>query len=338
MILADKIMQLRKQNGWSQEDLAEKLDISRQSVSKWESGASIPDLDKLLKLSNLLGVSTDYLLRDEMEEVIYNEVELTEEGGVRRIGLEEANEAIDNKKRTSLWMAVGTMLCVLCPTPMLLLLGLSSSGLVGFSETVAAMAGLITLLLMVAVGVAFFIVSDSFNKKYEYLNGEMICLDYGVRGVVEKEKNEFNLKYVICTTVATIMCILSVVPLFLGIAIGEEGKVAVGEDFVILLCIDLLLFLVAIAVFLFVWANSMQGVYKQLLQEGEYAKKYKSMRKRDDAIRSIYWMLATAIYLGWSFITNDWHITWILWPVAGVGSGILEAILKLFPDKSQENM
>ena len=121
MILADKIMNLRKQNGWSQEELADKLDISRQSVSKWESGASIPDLDKILKLSTLFGVSTDYLLRDEMEDAVYSDMELPEENGVYRVSLEEANDAIENKKRTSVWMALATMMCVMCPTPLLFL-------------------------------------------------------------------------------------------------------------------------------------------------------------------------------------------------------------------------
>ena len=67
MILAEKVMTLRKKKGWSQEELAEKLNISRQSVSKWESGASIPDIDKIILISGLFGVSTDYLLKDEME-------------------------------------------------------------------------------------------------------------------------------------------------------------------------------------------------------------------------------------------------------------------------------
>ena len=48
MILADKIIELRKKNGWSQEDLAEKLDVSRQSISKWEGAQSIPDMNKIL--------------------------------------------------------------------------------------------------------------------------------------------------------------------------------------------------------------------------------------------------------------------------------------------------
>ena len=63
MILSEKIVMLRKKYGWSQEELAERLDISRQSVSKWESGASIPDLERIVSMSQLFGVTTDYLLK-----------------------------------------------------------------------------------------------------------------------------------------------------------------------------------------------------------------------------------------------------------------------------------
>ena len=69
MILADKIIENRKKNGWSQEDLAAQLDVSRQSVSKWESGASQPDLDKVLAMSRIFGVSTDALLKDELDDL-----------------------------------------------------------------------------------------------------------------------------------------------------------------------------------------------------------------------------------------------------------------------------
>ena len=64
MDLADKIAKLRKQNGWSPEELAARPDISRQAVSKWESKASVPDLDKIIKMSSIFGVTTDYLLKD----------------------------------------------------------------------------------------------------------------------------------------------------------------------------------------------------------------------------------------------------------------------------------
>ena len=69
MLLSEKIMSLRKRNGWSQEELAQQLGVSRQSVSKWESMASMPDIQKIMAMSELFGVSTDYLLKDELEEL-----------------------------------------------------------------------------------------------------------------------------------------------------------------------------------------------------------------------------------------------------------------------------
>ena len=67
MILADKIMTLRKKAGWSQEELAARLNVSRQSVSKWEGAQSIPDMDKVVQMSRLFGITTDFLLKDELE-------------------------------------------------------------------------------------------------------------------------------------------------------------------------------------------------------------------------------------------------------------------------------
>ena len=69
--IRDKIINLRKKNGWSQEELAHKLGVSRQSISKYEGAQAVPDLDKILKLSQIFGVTTDYLIKDEMEEEIY---------------------------------------------------------------------------------------------------------------------------------------------------------------------------------------------------------------------------------------------------------------------------
>ena len=94
MILADKITELRKKNGWSQEELADKLGVSRQSISKWESAQSVPDMSRILKMSELFGVSTDLLLKDNLElteDHVLAPVETTEEYGVvRAVSMEEA--------------------------------------------------------------------------------------------------------------------------------------------------------------------------------------------------------------------------------------------------------
>ena len=93
MNLAEKIIQLRKQKGWSQEELATQMDVSRQSVSKWESGISMPDIDKIILLSQIFGTTTDYLLKDDIED---NEERDRNEGNQKN---ESASEVEEKEKR-----------------------------------------------------------------------------------------------------------------------------------------------------------------------------------------------------------------------------------------------
>lgn len=77
MTLGEKIQKLRKQQGLSQEALAEKVTVTRQTISKWELGQSLPDLDFIAQLSEIFNVSSDYLIKDEMvepDEPLYNDL------------------------------------------------------------------------------------------------------------------------------------------------------------------------------------------------------------------------------------------------------------------------
>ena len=196
MILADKITALRKQNGWSQEELAEKMDISRQSVSKWESGTSIPDLDKVIRLSGIFGVSTDYLLKDEIEELTPEDAaEVVEEKKVRSISLEEANRFMDLTGKLSGKIALAVSLCILSPACLIFLGGLADSGKAGVSEGMFAGIGVAVLLILVAAAVTIFIMYGMQLEKYNYLEKEPLTLDYGVQGIVEKKKEEFEITY-----------------------------------------------------------------------------------------------------------------------------------------------
>ena len=67
MTIYEKLVQLRKSKGWSQEDLADKLNVSRQAISRWENGTALPDAENIRQLSHLYKVSADYLLNDEYE-------------------------------------------------------------------------------------------------------------------------------------------------------------------------------------------------------------------------------------------------------------------------------
>lgn len=112
MILADKIIALRKKAGWSQEELAEQLGVSRQSVSKWEGAQSMPDMEKILGMSRLFGVSTDYLLKEELGEPEFTVGE--ERTEVRKVSMEEASDylALSRRKAPPYGRGYGPVHCI----------------------------------------------------------------------------------------------------------------------------------------------------------------------------------------------------------------------------------
>ena len=138
MILADKIILQRKKAGWSQEELAEQLGVSRQSVSKWEGAQSIPDMDKLLKMSRLFGVSTDYLLKDEIDDAPAALTADEYDTGLRRVTMEEASDYLGKRRAAAPKIAFATFLCIISPIVLLIMAGLAGSGkyissFIGFS-------------------------------------------------------------------------------------------------------------------------------------------------------------------------------------------------------------
>lgn len=340
MILADKIADLRKKNGWSQEEFANQLGVSRQAVSKWESASSIPDLNKIIKMSELFCVSTDYLLKDSMEgemEKLPEVYEMTEKGKetfaaeeekVHSISLEEANTYLDLVKNTAEKIAFGVMLCILSPVVLILLGGLSDKeGGYVISEALAVGTGMTVLLVLVAVAAAIFIFYGRKLETYDFLEKELIELEYGVTGMVEKQKIKYEGTHGRLLVLGVVLCILSAVPLMVLGAADEDGMAAV-------IGVDICLIFVAVGVFMIVKTCMLYGSFQRLLEEGDYRREKKLVHQRNDIINTVYWCMVTAIYLGWSFVTMEWHRTWIIWPVAGVFYGVVQALVSAFHRKS----
>ncbi len=312
MILSEKITLLRKQNGWSQEELAEQLGVSRQAVSKWESGASIPDIERVLRLGDLFGVTTDYLLKDEQEEV---ERTGKEEGdvaeGVRQVSVDEANAFMELTRRTSARTAAAVAGIILGAAFLVLCSGLGMIHGLGISEEVWSGIGVAVLLVVVAVGVLVLVLDGQQLARYEYLEKENIELAYGVRGLVEKRREEYAPTGRICIAVGTALCIVGVVPLILSGVLSEN-------EFVWICMVSVLLCFVACATVLFVRSGSIQGSYDKLLQRGDYSVEKKELNRRTGYFPGIYWCAVTAVYLGVSFYRGNWEQSWVVWPVAGV--------------------
>ncbi len=192
MIFADKLIDLRKKNGWSQEELTEKLNVSRQAVSKWEGTLSIPDMSRIIQLSELFGVSTDYLLKDNLEQPEVTQ-ESDETSSARTISMEEANAFLAIKEENSRLVALAVMLCILSPVALILLGGAQEFGLLNWSEEAVGGLGLIIMVLMALPAVGLFIISGLRISRYEYLEKEPVDTLYGVTawyGIEKKDSSQ----------------------------------------------------------------------------------------------------------------------------------------------------
>lgn len=321
MILADKIIQLRKKNGWSQEELAEKMNVSRQSVSKWEGAQSTPDLQKLLQLADIFGVTTDYLLKDEMENEEYAE-ESSFDTSVRKVSLQEASDYIKQRSEAASKIAIATFMCIISPICLIILGAASEIDTYNISENMAGAIGLIVLLLIVAGAVAIYISCGFKNAPYEYLEKESFETEYGVTGVVKEKQKAYRNTYIRANVTGVCLCVISPIPLFLGAFSGKE--------FLTVVMLAITMVIVGIGVMFFVTAGVKWAGMQRILKEGEYKE---SGEKLEDKIGGVYWPIITAIYLGWSFLSMDWHITWVVWPVAAVAFAAIVNLWGLIKNK-----
>ena len=325
MILADKIIDERKKNGWSQEDLAEQLGVSRQSVSKWESAGSVPDLKKVIQMAELFGVSTDYLLKDELEKenrVVVETSGSDADSPLRRVSMEEANAFLNAKRETAPHLANTVSLFILSPAALLLLVGIAESPDYNLAEGPAMAVGLAVLLLLTAVGVFIQITDRNKLSRFEYLEREPFETEYGVSGMVKEKKRDYESRYSLGLAGGTVICIVAVIPLLVA-------GVMESSDLVLILCVDLLLALVALGANLIVRVSTVKESYDTILQEGDYAKNKKRIQAKMGAFSAAYWCLTTAIYIGWSTWRQDWEESCIIWAVAGVLYGGVYGIVRM---------
>ena len=329
MILADKIIRLRKKNGLTQEELADKMNVSRQAVSKWEGAQTIPDLEKILQLSTLFGVTTDYLLKDEIEdEELTNDT--SADTTVKRISIEEANAYIEQRKKASWRIAIATFLCILSPITLIVLGILSELPNAIVTETTAGAVGLTVLFAFVLCAVPIYIYCGFKNQPYEFLDKNIpFELEYGVKGLVTEKKNAFRPTYIAYNIIATCVCIFSVVPLITLSFTENEALIAVA--------LALLMIIAGIGAGMFIVAGTQNASMQKLLKEGEFTEKEKKRTSVKEAVGFAYWGVLTAIFLTVSFLANGWSFAWIIFAVGGVLFPIVMCICNLIADKQEKD-
>ncbi len=155
MAISEKLYKLRKQSGLSQEQLAEKLNVSRQAISKWESGTSIPESEKLITISNFFGVSLDYLLKEE------------DEGSDRQNQVVEQKKKYDNRIQWLLGIiaCIGGILCLII-WGLISILKPSASDQIGASSAIAIDGnGILLIVCIVAIVIGSILLLKGREKK-----------------------------------------------------------------------------------------------------------------------------------------------------------------------------
>ena len=322
MIFADKVIALRKKAGWSQEELAERLNVSRQSVSKWESAQSVPDIDRILQMSRLFGVTTDYLLKDDMEEP-----EVTGEESaspLRRVTMQQASDYLALRRAAAPRMAIATFLCVVSPVPLLELSAMTGFSQFRVTEHVAAGIGLSVLMVLVAVAVTLFLSCGAKVKEYEFLEKEPFETEYGVSGMVKERRKAFAPTCTRLNIVGTLLCILSVIPLFVAVCMDTIDIFYVGA-------VCLLLVVAGFGCMAFVYGGTIQSATEKLLEDGEYTRLSKARSPVIGAVSGGYWLVVVAVFLYYTYGPkgngNGQH-SWFIWAIAGVLFGAIMLVLK----------
>lgn len=319
MILADKIIHLRKKAGWSQEELAEKMDVSRQSISKWEGTTSIPDLNKIIKLSQIFGVSTDYLLKDNIEQAEFTGEDADE--NFPMIGLSSATDYIEENIKATNIIARGVIMCIYGIIPLILLMGLSEGEEAIVSEPYAISIGMAIILVVATIAVMLFIRADHLKRDHDMFEEGRFELEYGVKSVIKGRYEDFSKYYINRLSIGVGLCIISAIPLLVAGAFD-------APDRLLMMMLALLLAIAGVAVYILIPVASIKEVYMCILREDEYSLRYKKENAKVEKFAAFYWPIVVAIYLGWSLYTANWDITWVVWPVAGLVFAGISSLLK----------
>ncbi len=303
----------------SQEELAEKLFISRQAVSKWESGQSVPDIDNIVRLSEIFGVSCDYLLKCE-DTVRAND----HDGGAphrRTVNRHEAEAYMETSRKSAYTVGLGVLLCIIAVIPLLLISTAIDGGILQMKESVGLALSLAVLLTLVAVAVALFIYVGIKFSAFSYLEEDFV-LDGEYRESLIEQSGKITKRFSVGVIVGVCAIILAVIP-FIALAIIQIS------DFVTVVALCAMMLTVGFAVGLIIIVGLPKGACDRLLCIGEYSTEKKSASKALEAFSSAYWSLTLIVYLGYSFLASSWSISWIIWPIAGVLYGIIEALFSL---------
>ena len=293
MSLSENLQNLRKIKNMSQEELAEKLNVSRQAVSKWESGNGFPETEKIINICELFDCSMDELVKGKITENVKKD--------------NNDYDAVFTKAARGIAFGVGLILVGV--SIMLTLLGLAQNE---NAEDTNALIGVVMILIGVVFAVPMFIINGTMIDDFKKKNPVMANV------YSEDEVDNGKAKYTKTMAIGISIILVGVVIMMAMYAskVFEESVMPVAA----------LMYFVTVGVTIIVYSGQMQEKYDIEKYNRENSPEYKEKEDKVGKICGVIMLLATIIYLVWGFCFSGWEIGWIVFPVGGILCGIVGTV------------
>ena len=250
MEFREKLQNLRKSQGMSQEKLAELLNVSRQAVSKWESGQGYPETEKLIKISEMFNVSLDYLLKTEEYSTVKPIIKNSDISDID----DEIDDYIKNDQMNSRIIVIAIMMII------------NSVSFCIYKDSPLSIA---MMFVFIALAVFLLICEGMQAERFKTFKEEYVFVDslYLERLAVQYQKE--HRQNIIKIASGVMLCIVSVVPVILTEQMHEYENIG----------IIMLFFLVSVGTALFILAGTSESRYHLLLGDIEFVKEKRLKRK-----------------------------------------------------------
>jgi hypothetical protein len=199
------------------------------------------------------------------------------------------------------------------------------------------------MMVLIAIAVGLFVYPAIKMRSWNFMKEESCTTDFSTINYVRNEQDRYRTTHALLLTIGIALCILSIVP----VEITDEFNIGLWRITTETIGEILMFFLIAAGVFMIVLGNIINASFTRLLRlnkcegiEGSFVldqrPKAQYISEGAATAMSVYWPTVICIYLCWSFLTFDWHITWILWPIAAVIRVALNNILKKYMEQLNE--
>lgn len=292
---------------------------------------------------------------DELAEElgINNVVAVSEKDNRREISLDEVKEYLARSKKRALQIALGVALCILSMVSPIVCDAIDMDDNIAGASIVDGF-GLSLMFISIAAGVVLFIYSSAMMKKWKFIEKEAIRMSVATSDYLDEAFSAFTPRYALMLSIGVALCIICFVPAVLLDEIDVSWSRVELDD----IGGALMFVLVAAGVFLLVYAVNTMGSFDKLFKAskrmyaggghggkaGNVNTSAGSMLGDDvsgiktsgegrfissqaEFIMDVFWPTITCVYLSWSFLTFDWQITWIIWPIAAVLNSVLKSML-----------